>query len=164
MSRRTWTEEDEHLLRQVVYSGGADAAYKAFPDRGRKAVHSKMQRMGLLSPKVDGWTDSEDSVLFNDYTELGAAGIASSGRLPGRTCASIQHRARFLGLRFGGFAPAGASPSPERRRRWSARDNRFAYEVARRMREAPMRKYLIRAANLLDVSERELAAYMLEFR
>ena len=161
--KEMWTEDDEHLLRQVVYSGGAEAAYGAFPDRSAVSVHSKMQRMGLLAPRAGGWTENEDNVLFNDYAELGAAGLAASGRLPGRTCESIRHRARFLGIRFESFVPA----APRREevgsgRRWTPREDRFARAVMERMAESPLRKYLLRAANLLDVSEGELAARMLE--
>ena len=174
MPRKTWTADDEVRLERAAREGGKDAAYAAFPDRSAVSVHSKMQRMGLLPHGRGDWSGREDAVLLSGFSELGAAALAASGCLPGRSRAAIYNRAMYLGLHRHDFGPARRPASPEeglgesrgveRNRLWTAREDRMVRAVMERMGDRPLRKYLTRAANLLDVSEAQLAAHMLELR
>ena len=157
MGRSRWTPDEEELLRASMAEGGMHAAYAAFPSRSENSVHNKAQVMGLLAGREPrrAWSASEDAVLRSSYPDLGPVGIAERGLLPGRSQRAIVGHASKLGV-----SRARREDQASYDDAWTPNRERFVRDLMVRLDEHPSRVWLVRAANLLDVTEVELARHM----
>lgn len=157
MGRSRWTPDEEALLRSSMAQGGLTAAYAAFPSRSENSVHNKAQVMGLLAERGPRrvWSSAEDAVLRSNYPDLGPGGIAERGLLPGRSQRAIVGRASKLGVYRS--SRGDRTPCDDA---WTPNRERFVRDLMVRLDERPSRVCLVRAANLLDVTEVELARHM----
>lgn len=98
-----WTEvEDETLIKYYPEEG--EKAFSRLPQRSVGACRSRVFKLGLYFDKRknknprrhQGYTEAEDAIIHQYFP---TEGIAVAKRLPERTAASVEYRARRLGVK-----------------------------------------------------------------
>lgn len=97
-NKNRWSHEEEFLLKKAFENcKSADEIHKQyFSDRTLNLVKVKMYLLELVFDKQ--WTEEEENILKNYYTELPVQTIQSQ-LLPHKTINAIQSKAKRLELR-----------------------------------------------------------------
>lgn len=92
-----WTDEENALLTKVYPTIKNTELQELFPKRSKQAIITHATR-DLQLRKTGVWTETEITILKQNFAELGTKGTAKL--LPNRTPSAIESKAHHLGLSY----------------------------------------------------------------
>ena len=94
-SKKTWTQEEDELLRALVNESGTKSWIKVgnkFPDRSGKQCRERWYNHLDPAVKKGDWTEDEDRILIEMQASLGNQWAMMTKSLPGRSDNAIKNR------------------------------------------------------------------------
>lgn len=96
--RRTWTDEENALLREYWPQGKSTDVYQLLPHKSVDQIRYQASRLGLKYRDLQPWTTEEESLLTKHWPEGNPSAVFAM--LPHRLCKNIRSKANKMGLRF----------------------------------------------------------------
>ena len=100
MGKRTWSDEDYRILREVFPEGGIYKCMELFPDKTRKQIKGKIDALKIKSNRYKKWTNEDVETLKKMWADSPKQEILNA--LPGRSWENIENKVRILKLKSSG--------------------------------------------------------------
>jgi hypothetical protein len=94
---KTWTAEEDAILREIYSTRSLVSQLHRLPGRSFPAARMRAKRLGLADPAFNAWTPEEDEVIRRAYANGTPIKVAIR-ELPGRKPRATISRAERIGL------------------------------------------------------------------